>query len=208
MINCRETNLSLVFYGDLNSSHGGTGETQRGTVRIPPCQNFNIFPVGLQKPGSFWELKKKAGTDGYIYQTDVGLKGLYGRRVFLCMLLQSEKKKNPVEQLSSVMSLTATLDSLYLSSSLRAMCRESGFFPTETKFLPSDPHRHPPLLSSFHFRLSASQLWRETTRPQTSIIHHTQQQRPKKKEVKSSLDLCLWSYCTQHINPVLGCICW
>lgn len=110
---------------------------------MPPCQNLNIFPLGLQKPGSFWELKKKrpALMDTDTKQMSLS-KDCTDAHAFLCTTVQSGKKKM-VKQLSSVMSLTATFDSLYLSLSRRAMCRESGFFPTETKFLPSDPHRHP-----------------------------------------------------------------
>lgn len=68
------------------------------------------------------------------------------------------------------MSLTAAFDSLYLSLSRRAMCRESGFFPTQTKFLPSDPHRHPTslLLPFPSFRLSAVK-----GNNQTPNIHHS-----------------------------------
>lgn len=118
------------------------GEAQRGTVRIPPCQNLNIFPLGLQKPGSFWEFKKKVkvSTNGYRYQTDVGLEGLHRRP---CIFMRARsiwgRKKSLAQQLSSVVSLTAPFNSLYLSPSLRAMCRESRVFPTETKFLLSDP---------------------------------------------------------------------
>lgn len=171
---------------------------------MPSCQNFNIFPLGLQKPGSFWEFKKK-GQHWWIQipnrcrsqrtvQTPVHF---YARPFNL-----GKKKKNLVKQLSSVMSLTATFDSLYLSLSRRAMCRESGFFPTETKFLPSDPHRHPTslLLPFPSFCLSAVKGNNQTP---TSIIHHTQQQRPKNR-VKSSFDLCLWSYCRQHIKPSIS----
>lgn len=106
-------------------------------------------------------------------------------RAFSCTPVQSGGKKM-VKQLSSVMSLTATFDSLYLSLSRRAMCRESGFFPTETKFLPSDPHRHPTslLLPFPSFRLSAVK-----GNNQTPNIHHSSHSaaETEKKEKKVHL---------------------
>lgn len=86
------------------------------------------------------------------------------------------------EQLSSTISFVVPSEQLYLSSTLWAICRESRFFPQKLDSSCLTPPSPPARLSSLHFRLSASQLWGETTRPQSMIIHQPQKQRRRKRQ--------------------------
>lgn len=144
------------------------------------------FSTGFTESRVFLGIKKKkVSTNGHRYQTDVGLKGLHGRT---CALVQSEKKKkSSAEQFSSVVLLAAPFNLLYLSSSLRAMCRERRLFPTETKFLPSDPHHHHPsslLLPFPSFCLSAVK-----GNKQSPNTHHSSRLAEKENKIKKKKTL-------------------